>query len=200
MDMKTRLLTAAREELTANGGVMEVQAVARRAGVSVGIAYHHFGSKAGLIAGVVEDFHTQLRRTLEQETGHAGDNWSRRERLRLRAFLRVYLEDPFGRILIGRLAQSPEVIDVQRAFTAEELREGARNLIQGQRMGIVRADLDPEVTVAMLLGGIRQTLDRAIEAAAPPSLDHLETQIWAFISGALALPATDSRRHPHDAA
>ncbi|MFZ5733361.1 MAG: TetR/AcrR family transcriptional regulator [Pseudomonadota bacterium] len=200
MDMKTRLLTAARDELTANGGVMEVQAVARRAGVSVGIAYHHFGSKAGLIAGVVEDFHAQLRRTLEQETAHAETDWSQRERIRLRAFLRIYLEDPFGRILLGRLAQSPEVIDVQRAFTAEELREGARNLIQGQRLGIVRADLDPEVTVAMLLGGIRQTLDRAIEAEIPPSLDHLETQIWAFISGALALPATDSRRKSHDAA
>ena len=37
-----------------------MQAVAKRAQVSVGLAYHHFGSKAGLIAAVVEAFYSRL--------------------------------------------------------------------------------------------------------------------------------------------
>ena len=50
---RERLLSAAQEELIEGQGHLEMQAVARRAQVSVGLAYHHFGSKAGLIAAVV---------------------------------------------------------------------------------------------------------------------------------------------------
>ena len=51
-----RLIRAAQEELIQGRGLLEMQAVAKRAKVSVGLAYHHFGSKAGLIAAVVEAF------------------------------------------------------------------------------------------------------------------------------------------------
>ncbi|CAN5850370.1 hypothetical protein BH11PSE1_BH11PSE1_02880 [soil metagenome] len=55
-----RLIRAAQEELIASHGLLEMQAVAKRAKVSVGLAYHHFGSKAGLIATVVEGFYNRL--------------------------------------------------------------------------------------------------------------------------------------------
>jgi AcrR family transcriptional regulator len=58
--MRERLLCAAQEELTQGQGHLEMQAVARRARVSVGLAHHHFGSKAGLIAAVVEEFYSRL--------------------------------------------------------------------------------------------------------------------------------------------
>ena len=45
-----RLIRAAQDELIQTRGLLEMQAVAKRAKVSVGLAYHHFGSKAGLIA------------------------------------------------------------------------------------------------------------------------------------------------------
>nr|QQZ51483.1 TetR family transcriptional regulator [Phenylobacterium glaciei] len=56
-----RLIRAAQEELIASHGLLEMQAVAKRAKVSVGLAYHHFGSKAGLIAAVVEGSTTGLK-------------------------------------------------------------------------------------------------------------------------------------------
>lgn len=38
-----RLIRAAQEELIHSHGLLEMQAVAKRAKVSVGLAYHHFG-------------------------------------------------------------------------------------------------------------------------------------------------------------
>ena len=49
-----RLINAAEAELIENNGHIEIQGVAKRVGLSVGIAYHHFGSKTGLIAAVVD--------------------------------------------------------------------------------------------------------------------------------------------------
>ncbi len=57
---RERLIRAAQEELIQSHGHLEMQAVAKRAQVSVGLAYHHFGSKAGLIAAVVEEFYSRL--------------------------------------------------------------------------------------------------------------------------------------------
>ena len=42
-----RLIRAAEAELIATHGHLEMQAVAKRAKLSVGLAYHHFGSKLG---------------------------------------------------------------------------------------------------------------------------------------------------------
>ena len=55
-----RLIRSAQDELIQTHGLLEMQAVAKRAKVSVGLAYHHFGSKAGLIAAVVEAFYNRL--------------------------------------------------------------------------------------------------------------------------------------------
>lgn len=60
VDSRGNLIDAAQRELILGQGQLEMLAVARRAGVSAGLAYHHFGSKAGLIAAVVEAFYDQL--------------------------------------------------------------------------------------------------------------------------------------------
>ena len=57
---RQRLIEAAEKELIRSHGHLEMQAVSKRAQASVGLAYHHFGSKAGLIAAVVEAFYSRL--------------------------------------------------------------------------------------------------------------------------------------------
>ena len=54
------LLRAAADELVERRGVLEVGSVAARAGVSVGLIYRHFGSKAGLLAAVGGDFYVRF--------------------------------------------------------------------------------------------------------------------------------------------
>jgi AcrR family transcriptional regulator len=66
---RERLVRAAQEELIWSHGHLEMQAVAKRALVSVGLAYHHFGSKAGLIAAVVEAFYSRLDAEVFNEAG-----------------------------------------------------------------------------------------------------------------------------------
>lgn len=53
---RNRLRQAAADELVDRRGGLEVESVAQRAGVSVGLIYRHFGSRAGLVQAVIEDF------------------------------------------------------------------------------------------------------------------------------------------------
>ena len=58
---RDRLIQAASEALVAGDGNFELRHEARRAGVSVGLTYHRFGSKAGLVAAVVDRFYDELQ-------------------------------------------------------------------------------------------------------------------------------------------
>ena len=49
---RQQILDSAREELVQGDGVLELAAVTRRAGLSTGAVYHHFGSKLGLLAAI----------------------------------------------------------------------------------------------------------------------------------------------------
>ena len=55
-----RILDAAIAELVESDGVLEVAAVARRAGVSVGLPCRYFGTRSGLLVAVVESFYDRL--------------------------------------------------------------------------------------------------------------------------------------------
>ena len=82
-----RLVRAAEAELIESNGQMEMLAVAKRAGVSVGLAYHHFGSKAGLLAAVVDHFYAPLRDISFGDAIPIDQDSSARESARARAFI-----------------------------------------------------------------------------------------------------------------
>src|SRR5690349_13406419 len=71
-----RLIRAAQEELIQGHGLLEMQAVAKRAKASVGLAYHHFGSKAGLIAAVVEAFYNRLEEVAFSPSKLTSPDWA----------------------------------------------------------------------------------------------------------------------------
>ncbi|MDH6194041.1 AcrR family transcriptional regulator [Mycobacterium frederiksbergense] len=49
---RQQLLDAARDELVDGNGAIELSGLTRRAGLSTGALYHHFGSKSGLLAAL----------------------------------------------------------------------------------------------------------------------------------------------------
>ena len=51
-------------ELVRGNGVLELSALTRRAQLSTGALYHHFGSKSGLLAAVYDDFYHGLRHAI----------------------------------------------------------------------------------------------------------------------------------------
>ena len=182
-----RLVRAAEAELIDNNGHLEMLAVAKRAGVSVGLAYHHFGSKAGLLAAVVDHFYTPLRDISFGDAIPVEQDWSAREKARTRAFIDYFYTHPFAPLIAGRLGREPEVRDVEAAHMNALLAEGARNLAQGQRQGVVSETVVPEVVIGLLMGGLRQAIDSAILAETRPEKTVLLDQIWTFFERGMGL-------------
>lgn len=183
-----RLIQAAQAELIHGGGVLEMQAVAKRAKVSVGLAYHHFGSKAGLIAAVVEAFYARLEETAFSPSKLTSRDWAGREKERIAGYIGFHYDHPFAPLVVGPLSRAAEVLDVEQAFTRRQLTAGAYNLRQAQRAGVIPPGLDPRLTTALMIGGIRQALIGALTKTPRPDRGVLTAKIWLFVAGALRLP------------
>jgi AcrR family transcriptional regulator len=186
---RERLVRAAQNELIRSHGHLEMQAVARRAQVSVGLAYHHFGSKAGLIAAVVEAFYGRLDAEVFKDSGLPSESWAERERRRIAGYIAFHYDHPFAPLVIGALSRAPEVLDVEQAFTGKQLAGGARMIEAAQRDGFVPAHIDPHLTIALMIGGIRQALIGALMSERRPDPHQLTGEIWAFMASALRLAA-----------
>ncbi|NRA31295.1 MAG: TetR/AcrR family transcriptional regulator [Parvularculaceae bacterium] len=194
-----RLMDAAEQELIASGGHMEMSAVAKRAKASVGLAYHHFGSKTGLMAAVVDRFYGPLRAIALGDEIPVEWEWREREKARTAALIAYFYDRPLAPLVAGRLARQPEVLDIEQNHRDALLEMGARNIAQGQRLGVVAPELAPSETVAMLMGGLRLAIDRAITSETRPPREQLLEQVWLFCRGALRLdehhPQNDEGEH-----
>ena len=182
-----KLIRAAQEELVLNRGIIEMQAVAKRAGVSVGLAYHHFGSKAGLVAAVVEAFYGLLDAAAFDGFKAQSNVWAEREHARILAYVEFHYSHPLASLMVGGLSRSPEVQDVETAFTDRQLAGGARMIAAAQSQGIIPSSMDPELTIALMVGGIRLALHRALQQEPRPNPQGLTDEIWAFVAAALGL-------------
>jgi AcrR family transcriptional regulator len=187
-----RLITAAEQELIANNGHMEISAIAKRANTSAGLTYHHFGSKTGLIAAVVDQFYEPLRALALGDSIPTNIEWREREKTRTKAIIDYFYNHPLAPLIAGRLAREPEVLDIERAHMEALLEAGARNIAQGQKLGIISPDLNPNTTVAMLMGGLRLAIDQAILAKERPSNVELFEQLWNLTSNTLQLSPLSS--------
>ena len=90
--------------------VVEAVTVAQRAGVSVGLLYRYFGSKAGLVAAVVDDFYDRLL----AEVAAADDrelDWATRERRRTENSVAFHYREPLAPIILTLLTREPEVAE-----------------------------------------------------------------------------------------
>ncbi|MEO0435619.1 MAG: TetR/AcrR family transcriptional regulator [Pseudomonadota bacterium] len=191
-DARKNILAAAQGVLVNNDGRLEMSQVARAAGVSAGLAYHHFGSKEGLLAAVVNAFYDRVDQDilLARIEGYA--DWEERERARTELYINFLLSDPLGPLLVTSLAQTPEVAAIDAARWTSLVQVGARNIAEGQRLGMVRADESPSLLAAMVLGGVRSAVVHAIQehrdALQRLTAERLTEEIWAFQKRALALP------------
>lgn len=189
---RERLIDAAQAELIHGHGLLEMQAVAKRAKASVGLAYHHFGSKAGLIAAVVERFYNRLEDAAFSPSKLVSPDWAGREKERLAAYIAFHYDHPFAPLVVGPLSRAAEVLDVEQAFTKRQLAAGAHNLRVGRREGVIPAELDPRLTIALMIGGIRQALIGALTSNNRPDRSVLTDKIWVFVAGALRLPVPEA--------
>tara|TARA_R110002020_G_scaffold87764_1_gene216045 strand:+ start:144 stop:764 length:621 start_codon:yes stop_codon:yes gene_type:complete len=184
---RERLIDAAQQALIDGAGEMEMQAVAQRAKASVGLAYHHFGSRAGLIAAVVDRFYRRLDAAAFTNAALPGGSWAARERQRVAAYVDFHYAHPLAPLVIGALSRSPDLQVVETAFTERQLVAGGRMIAAAQRDGIIGSAIDPEVIIALMIGGIRQALIAALARHPRPAADQLTSEIWTFMTAALRL-------------
>ncbi|WP_119422423.1 TetR/AcrR family transcriptional regulator [Desertibaculum subflavum] len=186
-DAARRICAAAAAELVACNGSLEMLAVARRAGVSVGLAYHHFGSKGGLLAAVVDAFRDRYEAEVSKAPlDHIAD-WATREHERVRRLVAFHYAEPLAPLILGRLAAEPEVAAIEKAYFERQVRRGAWNIAEGQRAGIIPPSQDPGLLVAMVLGGVRAAIATALAQVPRPAPEVLTAQIWTFVASATQL-------------
>jgi AcrR family transcriptional regulator len=165
-------------------GDASMEAIARRLGVTRGAIYHHFGSKRGFFAAVVESVMAGLRDRIVAAAASAGDGW---EGLRVGSdvFLEAAADETFQRIV---LLDAPAVLGweawkaIDDRTTASSLREGLTEL---KEQGALKADdVDP---VAAGLSGAMNEL--ALWIAAQPSPAHALARARAVVHDFLGAAA-----------
>lgn len=179
------LLRAAAEELVERDGVLEVGPVAARAGVSVGLIYRHFGSKAGLLSAVVGDFYVRFDAEVLDLDPLPGGSWAARERRRTELAVAFHYDDPLAKVVLGRLARDPEVAAVEARHLRVQVARGARNVARGQRDGDIPSDIDPGIAAALILGGTRQALIEVLSRRERPRPEVVADQLWRLVVAAV---------------
>lgn len=178
---RERLLRAAADELIERDGALEVASVAVRAEASVGLLYRYFGSKAGLVAAVVEDFYDRLHAEAADTDPAPGADWASREHKRLELSVAFHYREPLAAVVLSRISREPEVAGVEVRRIGRLVEDAARNVQAGQRRGELPADLDARTVGALLIGGFRVAMGEALTRREHPDPDALVEQLWRFV-------------------
>jgi AcrR family transcriptional regulator len=192
------LLTAAREELVQRDGLLEVDSVAARAGLSVGAIYRRFESRSGLVAAVVEDFYARYRAQALEINPLPGGRFVERERLRNDLMVAFHYNDPLARVILLNLHLDAAVAVREVAQIDEMMELAAGVMALGQRRGELPPDRDPAFIGAMIVGGMHRTLAVALRRDPPIARDTASRKLWVLNAGIMGIDPwsgafTDSR-------
>ena len=183
---RARLIAATREALIAGGGDFEMSEVARGAGVSNGLPYHHFGNKAGALSAVIDDFYDRQLAIVAADLDPAAP-WAERELGRFQRWLAFLYEEPVARVLLGKMGRSVAAAEAESARLDEMLDVARANIQAGQRSGEIPESIDPAIAATVIIGGIRQTATHVFGREKPADATAVANQLWALIAGALRL-------------
>ncbi|MGB5812072.1 MAG: TetR/AcrR family transcriptional regulator [Polyangiales bacterium] len=183
------LVEAARAALLEGAGDLEMLDVARRAGVSEGLAYYHFGSKAGLLDSVIRDFYDRLDEAV-LAVSFVGDSWIDRERARTYEFVRLMYEDPVALLVVNVVRADPGVQAEERDRRRRLVALGARNITEAQWAGEVDRTYDSKLLIAMVLAGTMAGVTEALAASPRRPLSQTQRDVWSFVLRAVGLPDT----------
>lgn len=182
-ETRSRLLDAAAAELIERDGALEVASVAGRAGVSVGLLYRYFGSKAGLVAAVVDDFYDRFEAEISEVDLDHDLDWAARERRRVERTVAFHCREPLAPVILLRLAREPEVADVEMRRIAGLIENATRGVHKAQRRGEIPSSVDATVVAAVVIGGFRVAIAESLTRTRPPDQAALAEQLWHFMVG-----------------
>ncbi|MEO3787679.1 TetR/AcrR family transcriptional regulator [Actinocorallia sp. B10E7] len=190
---RRRLLDAAAEELIRTGQV-EVAAVARRAGVSVGLPYRYFGTQSGLVSALLARFYYGV--DAEVFRGFPGETWAERERARMEALVRHLYADPVAPVILGQMSRDVQAAEVEARYMRLVIDRAARNLTAARTRGEAAAGGDLELLAANLMGGLRSAIGLALNRTPRPDPAVLTEHLWTFMENITRPVRPPARPHP----
>jgi AcrR family transcriptional regulator len=182
---RQKLIAAAREELIERSGSLEVESVAQRAGTSTGLIYRHFGNRAGLVGAVVDDFYTRYRAEALETNPAPGASMAVRERRRTELSVAFHYRDPLASVVLNNRHIDSEVVVEEMAHLNEMIDLAASVMRLGIKRGQIPRDRDPDLIAAMVIGGMRHVLARALSTGV--SQKRATRQLWTFIAGVMGV-------------
>lgn len=184
---RQQLLDAARDELVRGNGVIALHVLTRRAGLSTGALYHHFGSKNGLLATIYDSFYQGLDSAIADAQLPVDADWAVRERERARHFVAYHFADPLAPILLNRIALDPQLTELESAYLQNLSDNAADNIRRGQALGQLPADIDPDSAGAFVIGGLRRGIAQQLRIKPAPDPDQATERLWRLTAGALGI-------------
>ncbi len=182
---RQQLLDAARDELLRGNGVMDLGGLTRRAGLSTGALYHHFGSKGGLLAVIYDEFYEGLLRAIADTHLPMDTDWRIHEQERTRRFVDYHIANPLTPILFNRAALDSELAELEATYLQRISHNAAKNIRHGQRLGQLPADLDPDSAGAFIIGGIRHGIAQQLRLTPLPDSGVITERLWRLTGAAL---------------
>lgn len=184
---RRRLLAAASDLAVANRGHFEIASVAAAAGVVPSLVHRYFGSKAGLVAALLDDFYDRFHESVFALDLEDRGDWAQHERLRLEAGVRYHYGEPLAAIVYGPLARDPEVARRESERVAAIVESAARSIRRGQRNGELPVGVDPGLAGAAMFGAMRQVMVEALARPSRPRPDRVIDVLWRQVAAAVRI-------------
>ena len=179
------ILQTAEAVLIEGGGVFEMKAVTDRAGVSEGLVYHYFKSKAGLLTAIVTSFYDRYADVANRHVDR-DIPWLDREEARLRDVVRFLYDDPLARIILGGLNRLPEAAKAEMTNRRDIAERSVRNIQSGQEQGVIPDWVNASIAGPATIGAMDQAVMHALAQNPPPPQDEVATEIWRIIRAIVA--------------
>jgi AcrR family transcriptional regulator len=184
---RRRLLELARRVALETGGGIELARVAEAAGVVPSLVHRYFGSKAGLVAALVDDFFDRFHaEVLDLDLDAEGD-WATHERLRLERGVRFHYAEPFALLLYGPLARDPEVARAEAARNGFVIERAAKSIRRAQRRGELPVGVDPGLAGAAMFGAMRLVMVEALRRKPPPPPERVIEVLWRQVAASVQI-------------
>jgi AcrR family transcriptional regulator len=184
---RERLLVCARDIAITNDGHLEIAWVAEAAGVVPSLVNRYFGSRAGLISALLNDFFERLRvEVLDLDLDNLG-TWVQHERIRLEKGVHFHYTDPAAVVIYTRLSREPEVALTENRHIDEIVKHAATNIRRGQKRGELATSIDPELAGAAMFGAMQRVMVAALGRTPRPRPERIVEVLWRQIAAAVEI-------------
>jgi AcrR family transcriptional regulator len=193
---RERLLASARDIAIANDGHIEIAWVAEAAGVVPSLVNRYFGSRAGLVSALLNDFYDRLHiEVLDLDLDDLG-TWAQHERIRLEQGVHFHYIDPVAVVIYTRLSREPEVALTENRHVDSVVKHAAASIRRGQKRGELPSSIDPELAGAAMFGAMQRVMVTALSRTPRPRPDRIVEVLWRQVAAAVEIDPGAEMRTP----